>query len=70
MTKKTDIGRTAAALVTQHRRDAGFVATLRAEALLAPYDVDGDRRWKRIKKAIRALDRATPNAGAWMNWRR
>jgi hypothetical protein len=67
MTKKTDIWHTAAALVTEHGRDAVFVATLRAEALLAQYDVDGHLRWKRIKKAIRELHRATPNAGEWMN---
>ena len=64
---KLDIWHTAAALVTEHGRDAAFVAALRADTLLAQYDVDGHLTWKRIRKAIRELHRATPKSGEWVN---
>lgn len=64
---KVDIWRTASALVTEHGLDAGFVAGLRADALLAQYNVDGHLLWKRIKKAVRELQRDKPIAGEWIN---
>jgi hypothetical protein len=65
MKSKVDIWRTASALVTEHGNDAGFVAALRADALLAQYDVDGHLTWKRIRKAVRELLRDHPTDGEW-----
>lgn len=64
---KTDVWRTASALVVEHGRDAGFVARLRADALLAQYDVDGHLLWKRIARAVRELQREKPAPGEWLN---
>ena len=67
MKSKTDVWRTASALVTEHGRDAPFVARLRADALLAQYDVDGHLLWKRITQAVRELRRDKPLPGEWLN---
>ncbi|HVA11997.1 MAG TPA: hypothetical protein VNF99_01990 [Stellaceae bacterium] len=67
MKSKVDIWRTASALVTEHGNNAGFVAALRADVLLAQYDVDGHLIWKRVRKAIRELQRARPTDGEWLN---
>jgi len=67
MKGKIDIWRTASALVTEHGTDACFAAALRAEALLAQYDVDGHLLWKRITKAVKELQRDKLLAGEWMN---
>jgi len=64
---KTDVWRAASALVTEHGRDARFVARLRADALLAQYDVDGHLLWKRIGSAVREIQRDKPAAGEWLN---
>ena len=64
---RVDIWRMASALVEEHGLDAAFVAALRADALLAQYDVDGHLVWKRIKKAIRELHRDKPMDGEWVN---
>jgi len=61
MKSKPDIWRTAGALVAEHGKDARFVAALRADALLAQYDVDGHLWWKRIRNAVRELQREKPN---------
>lgn len=66
-TSKTDVWRTASALVVEHGTEARFVARLRADTLLAQYDVDGHLLWKRIAKAVRELQRAKPAAGEWLN---
>jgi hypothetical protein len=67
MKGKIDVWRTASALVTEHGRDAHFVARLRADALLAQYDVDGHLLWKRITKAVREFRRDKPLPGEWIN---
>lgn len=67
MKSKVDIWRTASALVTEHGGDARFVARLRADTLLAQYDVDGHLLWKRITKAVKELQRDKPSAGEWLN---
>ena len=67
MKSKVDIWHTASALVTEHGDNAGFVAALRADALLAQYDVDGHLVWKRIRKAIRELQRDKPTDDEWVN---
>lgn len=64
---KTDVWRAASALVVEHGADAGFVARLRADALLKQYDVDGHLLWKRITTAVKELQREKPLAGEWMN---
>ena len=65
--KKLDVWHTASALVQEHGSDARFVAALRADVLLAQYDVDGHLLWKRIAKAIKELQRAKPAEGEWLN---
>jgi hypothetical protein len=67
MKSKVDIWRTASALVTEHGDNARLVAALRADALLAQYDVDGHLTWKRIRKAVRELLRETPADGEWVH---
>lgn len=67
MKGKADIWRTAIALVTEHGPDASFAAALRAQALLAQYDVDGHLLWKRITKAVRELQRDKLAEGEWLN---
>ncbi|HXS40990.1 MAG TPA: hypothetical protein VN766_12460 [Stellaceae bacterium] len=67
MKAKIDIWRAASALVEEHGAEAGVYARLRAEALLAQYDVDGHLLWKRITRAVRELQRAKPIAGEWLN---
>lgn len=63
MKSKVDVWRTASALITEHGKDAGFVAALRADAQLAQYDVDGHLAWKRIRKAVREILRDRPAEG-------
>ena len=67
MTPEVDIWRAAQILIEQRGEDAGFVAALRADTLLAQYDVDGHLVWKRIRKAIRELHRDKPIDGEWVN---
>ncbi len=67
MKTKLDVWRAASALVTEHGFEAGFVARLRADALLAQYDVDGHLLWKRITKAVKELQRDKPAPGEWVN---
>lgn len=64
---KTDVWRAASALVSEHGGDARFVARLRADALLAQYDVEGHLLWKRIAGAVREIQRDKPAAGEWLN---
>ena len=64
---KADVWRAASALVIEHGADAGFVARLRADALLKQYDVDGHLLWKRIASAVKELQRDKPAAGEWLN---
>jgi hypothetical protein len=67
MRSKLDIWRTASATVAEHGNNAKLVASLRADSLLAQYDVDGHLQWKRIKNAIRELQRDKPRRGEWLN---
>jgi hypothetical protein len=64
---KADVWRAASALVTEHGSDARFVARLRADALLAQYDVDGHLLWKRIASAVREIQRDKPATGEWLH---
>jgi hypothetical protein len=63
----TDVWRAASALVVEHGSDARFVARLRADALLAQYDVDGHLLWTRIARAVREIQRAKPLASEWLH---
>jgi len=67
MSNKLDIWRTASATVAEHGNNAKLVAALRSAALLAQYDVDGHLQWKRVKNAIRELQRDKPKPGEWLN---
>ena len=67
MTSKVDIWRAASALVAEHGANAGFAASLRADALLAQYDVDGHLLWKRITHAVKEIQRDKPSPGEWIN---
>lgn len=67
MKARIDIWHAASALVDEHGVDAGIFARLRAEALLAQYDVDGHLLWKRITRAVKELQRDKPLAGEWLN---
>ncbi len=64
---QTEVWRAASALVIEHGSEARFVARLRADALLAQYDVDGHLLWKRIARAVRELQREKPARGEWLN---
>lgn len=64
---KVDVWRAAGTLVVEHGSNAVFVARLRADALLAQYDVDGHLLWKRIARAVKELQRDKPAAGEWVN---
>ena len=57
MTEEIDIWRAAHLLVKRHGADAAVVATQRADELLAHGDLDGERIWKRIVRAVRDLQR-------------
>jgi hypothetical protein len=63
MKSNVDVWRTASALITEHGKDAGFVAALQADAQLAQYDVDGHLMWKRVRKAVREILRDRPTDG-------
>ena len=63
----TEVWRAASALVVEHGSEARFVARLRADTLLAQYDVDGHLLWKRIARAVRELQREKPARGEWLN---
>jgi hypothetical protein len=64
---RTDVWRAASALVVEHGSEARFVARLRADTLLAQYDVEGHLLWKRIASAVRELQREKPSRGEWIN---
>jgi len=50
-----DIFRTAKLLISQHGDDAPIQAAMKADAMLAKGDLDGQRVWKRVLTAIDEL---------------
>jgi hypothetical protein len=54
---EVDIWRAANVLVKRHGEDAAIIAAQRADALLAEGDVEGQRAFKDIVKAINELRR-------------
>jgi hypothetical protein len=55
MISDLDIFRSANLLVQQHGTEAPFHAAMRADELLENGDLDGQRVWIRIMKAVEAL---------------
>jgi hypothetical protein len=64
---QVDVWRAANALVKQHGEDAVIIAAQRADALLAEGDVEGQRVFKEIVKAINELKRTKPDEGERKN---
>ncbi len=58
-----DIYRSANVLVKQHGQDAPIHAAMRADAILEKGDLDGYAVWKRILRAMEALQRTKPGPG-------
>ena len=59
-----DIYRSAKLLVKQHGKEAPIHAALNADAMLEKGDLDGQRVWLRIRKAIDVLLDTRPGDGA------
>lgn len=60
MTSELDIYRSAKAMIEQHGHAAALEAAMRADKLLAEGDLDGQRLWLRILKAIDELQGTGP----------
>lgn len=58
--EEIDIWRVANLLVNRHGGDAEILAVQRANALLNHGDIDGQRVWLRVVKAILELRRTRP----------
>ena len=64
MIVEIDVWRAAQQLVRRYGETAWFEAVRRADAMLDKGDVDGAAVWRRIVKAVEALqDRAPPGEG-------
>ncbi len=59
-----DIYRSAKLLVKQHGKEAPIHAALNADAMLDKGDLDGQRVWLRIVKAVEELLETRPSGGA------
>ena len=64
MTTDLDIYRSAKLLVKQHGKEAPIHAALHADAMLDKGDLDGQRVWLRIMKAVNELLDTQPGDGA------
>ena len=62
-----DIYRSAQALIKQHGQDAPIEAAMRADAMLASGDLEGQAVWKRILRAVRELLRSERVQGERVN---
>ena len=62
-----DIYRTANLLIEKHGEDAVVEAAIRADAMLDKGDLDGQRVWKAIVKAIEEMQRGEPKDGERLN---
>ena len=63
MTSDLDIYRSAKLLVDQHGEDATPEAAMSADNMLAAGDMDGNRVWVRIMKAVEELQRQERRPG-------
>ena len=57
---EADIWRSAAPIIKRYGEDAPIEAAMRADAMLEAGDLDGQRVWKRIKKAAEELLQEQP----------
>jgi hypothetical protein len=62
-----DIRRAAMVLVTEYGDEAALMAARRCDALLAKGDVDGERVWKGILRAVEELRRTQRKDGEPVN---
>jgi hypothetical protein len=60
---QVDIWRAANVLVKLHGDDAAILAAQRADVLLSQNDLEGQRSFKRIVKAINEIQRTIPTHG-------
>ncbi len=58
-----DIYRSANVLVKRHGQDAPIHAAMRADAMLDKGDLDAYAMWKRILRAVEALQGTVPKSG-------
>ncbi len=63
MTSDLDINRSANLLVERHGAEATIHAAMNADAMLDRGDLDGQRVWLRIIRAIEELLQRQPKAG-------
>ena len=63
MLTEIEIYRAANQLIKRHGEDAEFEAGRLADAMLEKGDLEGQRVWKRVLKAIGELRRQEPGAG-------
>ena len=64
MTSDIDIYRAANLLVKQHGAEATIHAAMNADVMLDRGDLDGERVWLRIMKAVEELLNSRPRKGA------
>ena len=67
MVSDLDIFRSAQVLVKRHGQDAAIKAAMRADAMLASGDLEGQAVWKRVLRAVEELVRKEPAKGHWVN---
>jgi hypothetical protein len=67
MTADLDIWRAANVLVKEYGDEAALMAARRCDALLADGDLDGERVWKSILRAVKELRRTERKDGEWVN---
>ncbi len=58
-----DIYRSANALINRHGPDAPIEAAMRADAMLASGDLEGQAVWKRILRTVEELQGTGPKPG-------
>ena len=63
MTSEINVYRSAKLLIDQHGAEASIHAAMRADAMLDNGDLDGQRVWLRIIRAIKELLQCQPKAG-------
>jgi hypothetical protein len=66
-TDDLDLWWAAQLFVMHHGEKAAIQASFRADELLAEGDIDGQRAWLRIAKAVEASQRPKPAAGEEVN---
>ena len=67
MTSDLDVYRTASVPIREHGDEADLVSAERADAMLDMGNLDGQRVWKRILAAVKAIQRQEQQASDAMN---